>query len=68
MQDPAWARSAALECRRRGARRSSGAMGGDNDEETGGAAASRSRSMKEGRLSTLRGILSREDALADIDS
>ena len=43
-------------------------MGGDNDEETGGAAASRSRSMKEGRLSTLRGILSREDALADIDS
>jgi hypothetical protein len=33
-----------------------------------GSAASRSRSKTEGRLSTLRGVLSREDALAGMDA
>ena len=33
-----------------------------------GSAASRSRSMTEGRLSTLRGVLSREDAFAGMDA
>ena len=33
-----------------------------------GSAASRSRSKTEGRISTLRGVLSREDALASMDA
>ena len=33
-----------------------------------GSVASRSRSKTEGRISTLRGILSREDALASMDA
>ena len=33
-----------------------------------GSAASRSRSKTEGRISTLRGILSRQDAFARIDA
>jgi hypothetical protein len=46
------------------------AVGAARDRGAGyaGSAASRSRSVTEGRISTLRGILSRQDAFARIDA